>query len=147
MRYGAWSSNRCGIQFDDFATSLGRYTKCSAHTSNRTFSRRGDTAKDSTNSRFFTNRVSRDPRRAARRCEQLPGQFRANTHAQRQQTLQISFRLQESKIGVVSSTSSATLRQLVMICFEKVDFEDRALANENAENGMRTQRLRYRPHC
>jgi hypothetical protein len=31
----------------------------------------------------------------------------------------------ESKIGVVSSTAAATLRQLVMFVFENVDEEDR----------------------
>ena len=43
----------------------------------------------------------------------------------RTQTLLISFRLQESKIGVVSSTAAATLRQLIMFVFENVDEEDR----------------------
>jgi hypothetical protein len=41
------------------------------------------------------------------------------------QTLLISFRLQESKIGVVSSTAAATLRQLIMFVFENVDEEDK----------------------
>lgn len=44
------------------------------------------------------------------------------------QTLLISFKLLESKIGVVSSTAAATLRQLIMFVFENVDAEDRAAA-------------------
>jgi hypothetical protein len=43
----------------------------------------------------------------------------------RMQTLLISFRLQESKIGVVSSTAAATLRQLIMFVFDHVVEEDR----------------------
>ncbi|GAA99507.1 uncharacterized protein L969DRAFT_86766 [Mixia osmundae IAM 14324] len=41
--------------------------------------------------------------------------------------LLLSFRLQESKIGVVSSTAAATLRQLVMIIYEGVVQEDRTI--------------------
>lgn len=43
------------------------------------------------------------------------------------QTLRLCFNLQESRIGVVSSTASATLRQAVMTVFEKVKDEDRIL--------------------
>lgn len=39
-------------------------------------------------------------------------------------TLHLCFRLQESRIAVVSSTAAATLRQAVMIIFEKVREED-----------------------
>lgn len=39
-------------------------------------------------------------------------------------TLQLCFKLQESRIAVVSSTAAATLRQAVMIIFEKVKDED-----------------------
>ncbi|MCO5585402.1 hypothetical protein L7F22_039335 [Adiantum nelumboides] len=43
------------------------------------------------------------------------------------QTLRLCFNLQESRIRVVSSTASATLRQAVMTVFEKVKDEDRIL--------------------
>ncbi|PWN32751.1 uncharacterized protein FA14DRAFT_108908, partial [Meira miltonrushii] len=43
------------------------------------------------------------------------------------QTLRLCFNLQESRIGVVSSTASATLRQAVMTVFEKVKDEDQIL--------------------
>lgn len=39
-------------------------------------------------------------------------------------TLQLCFRLQDSRIAVVSSTAAATLRQAVMIIFDKVREED-----------------------
>lgn len=42
-------------------------------------------------------------------------------------TLQLCFRLQESRIGVVSSTAAATLRQSVMTVFDKVKAEDAVL--------------------
>lgn len=41
--------------------------------------------------------------------------------------LLLCFRLQDSRIGVVSSTSAATLRQLVMVVFEGVAEEDQAV--------------------
>ncbi|KAG0149101.1 hypothetical protein CROQUDRAFT_74492 [Cronartium quercuum f. sp. fusiforme G11] len=41
--------------------------------------------------------------------------------------LLLCFRLQDSRIGVVSSTSAATLRQLVMVVFEGVAAEDQAV--------------------
>jgi hypothetical protein len=40
------------------------------------------------------------------------------------------FKLHESKAGVVSSTAAATLRQLVVLVFEKVGEEDRSGASE-----------------
>ncbi|CAH7668461.1 hypothetical protein PPACK8108_LOCUS2972 [Phakopsora pachyrhizi] len=44
--------------------------------------------------------------------------------------LLLCFRLQDSKIGVVSSTSAATLRQLVMVVFEGVAEEDKAVLSK-----------------
>ncbi|POW16347.1 hypothetical protein PSTT_01479, partial [Puccinia striiformis] len=41
--------------------------------------------------------------------------------------LLLCFRLQDSRIGVVSSTAAATLRQLVMVVFEGVAGEDKAI--------------------
>ncbi|OAV93395.1 hypothetical protein PTTG_11843 [Puccinia triticina 1-1 BBBD Race 1] len=41
--------------------------------------------------------------------------------------LLLCFRLQDSRIGVVSSTAAATLRQLVMVVFEGVAAEDKAV--------------------
>ncbi|EFP90450.2 uncharacterized protein PGTG_16037 [Puccinia graminis f. sp. tritici CRL 75-36-700-3] len=41
--------------------------------------------------------------------------------------LLLCFRLQDSRIGVVSSTAAATLRQLVMVVFEGVAGEDKAV--------------------
>ncbi|CAO1635555.1 unnamed protein product [Sympodiomycopsis kandeliae] len=41
--------------------------------------------------------------------------------------INLCFRLQDSKIQVVSSTAAATVRQVVMIVFEKVGEEDRVL--------------------
>lgn len=55
------------------------------------------------------------------------------------ETLLISFKLQESKIGVVSSTAAATLRQLVMFVFEGVDEEDRTLGQQNAQDQARSE--------
>lgn len=42
-------------------------------------------------------------------------------------TLHLCFRLQDSRIGVVSSTAAATLRQSVMTVFDKVKAEDAIL--------------------
>ena len=67
----AMLSDRCSIKADDSATLVGHYTNCSAHTSNRTFSRRRNTAQDSANACLSTNWVSQDPWRATRRCKQL----------------------------------------------------------------------------
>lgn len=59
--------------------------------------------------------------------------------------LLICFKLQESRIGVVSSTAAATLRQLVMHVVEKVVDEDREHANsiqpEDSEAAESTYRL------
>ena len=44
------------------------------------------------------------------------------------QVLLLSFKLQESRIAVVSSTAAATLRQLVICIFDKVVDEDNAIA-------------------
>lgn len=52
------------------------------------------------------------------------------------QTLLISFKLQESKIGVVSSTAAATLRQLVMFVFDAVDDEDKAVSAARDDPSM-----------
>ncbi|MBW0484031.1 hypothetical protein O181_023746 [Austropuccinia psidii MF-1] len=43
------------------------------------------------------------------------------------EALLLCFRLQDSRIGVVSSTAAATLRQLVMVVFEGVAAEDKAM--------------------
>ncbi|RKP33781.1 guanine nucleotide exchange factor in Golgi transport N-terminal-domain-containing protein, partial [Dimargaris cristalligena] len=43
------------------------------------------------------------------------------------QALKLCFKLQESKVGVVNNTAAATLRQLVILVFEKVGREDEAL--------------------
>ena len=58
------------------------------------------------------------------------------------ETLLLCFRLQESKIGVVSSTAAATLRQLVMVIFEGVVEED-ALSHSavDAENNEKVLEL------
>lgn len=41
----------------------------------------------------------------------------------------LCFRLQDSRVGVVSSTAAATLRQLVMVVFDGVVDEDRAVSH------------------
>lgn len=41
----------------------------------------------------------------------------------------LCFRLQDSRVGVVSSTAAATLRQLVMVVFDGVVDEDRAVGH------------------
>lgn len=43
------------------------------------------------------------------------------------EALLLCFRLQDSRIGVVSSTAAATLRQLVMVVFEGVAAEDKVI--------------------
>lgn len=48
------------------------------------------------------------------------------------QALLLCFKLQESRIAVVSSTAAATLRQLVMFVVDKVVDEDR---KDNLESG------------
>lgn len=70
----------------------------------------------------------------------------------RLQTLLISFRLQESKIGVVSSTAAATLRQLVMFIFENVDEEDRRAEEASKDSSLRGEAQPWTPtlffcHC
>jgi hypothetical protein len=44
--------------------------------------------------------------------------------------LLLCFKLQDSRIAVVSSTAAATLRQLVMFIFEKMVHEDRLESND-----------------
>lgn len=46
------------------------------------------------------------------------------------QALLLCFKLQESRIAVVSSTAAATLRQLVMFVVDKMDVEDRLEESE-----------------
>ncbi|KNF01720.1 hypothetical protein PSTG_05148 [Puccinia striiformis f. sp. tritici PST-78] len=48
--------------------------------------------------------------------------------------LLLCFRLQDSRIGVVSSTAAATLRQLVMVVFEGVAGEDKAIKCQPESN-------------
>jgi len=47
--------------------------------------------------------------------------------------LLLCFRLQDSRIGVVSSTAAATLRQLVMVVFEGVAAEDKAVKSSEPD--------------
>jgi hypothetical protein len=47
--------------------------------------------------------------------------------------LLLCFKLQDSRIAVVSSTAAATLRQLVMFIFEKMVNEDRQESNDTSE--------------
>jgi len=47
--------------------------------------------------------------------------------------LLLCFKLQDSRIAVVSSTAAATLRQLVMFIFEKMLHEDRLESDDSQE--------------
>lgn len=49
------------------------------------------------------------------------------------EALLLCFKLQDSRIAVVSSTAAATLRQLVMFIFEKMVNEDRQESNDTSE--------------
>jgi len=53
------------------------------------------------------------------------------------QTLLLCFRLQDSRVAVISSTAAATLRQAVMTVFDKVVNEDKVLdgIKEGGEDG------------
>ena len=55
--------------------------------------------------------------------------------------LLLCFRLQESRIAVVSSTAAATLRQLVMFVVDKMDVEDRVSEDGNMQNSRLTEVL------
>ena len=58
------------------------------------------------------------------RCEHVPSHVRLHM-SDKSQALLLCFKMQESKISVVSSTAAATLRQLVMFIIDKVVDEDR----------------------
>jgi hypothetical protein len=63
--------------------------------------------------------------------------------------LLVCFRLQESKVAVVSSTAAATLRQAVMTVFDKVRDEDAVLAalKGGDEDGQSARRCRHLRCC
>ena len=50
---------------------------------------------------------------------------------------QICFKLQDSKFPVVSSTATATVRQLVVIIFDKISLEDKELGSTPPESSAR----------
>lgn len=54
----------------------------------------------------------------------------------RTKALELAFRLTTSKIGVVQSTASATLRQLFMFIFERVEEEDAAVARSKDDPAL-----------
>ena len=53
--------------------------------------------------------------------------------------LLLCFKLQESRIAVVSSTAAATLRQLVMFVVDKMDVEDRVSEDGDMQNLQLTE--------
>jgi Dimerisation and cyclophilin-binding domain of Mon2 len=55
------------------------------------------------------------------------------------QALLLCFKLQESRIAVVSSTAAATLRQLVMFVFEKVLNEKEPAVPESMKSQLSIQ--------
>ena len=62
-----------------------------------------------------------------------------NQLTQYYKALLLCFKLQESRIAVVSSTAAATLRQLVMFVVDKMDVEDRLSETTDLDDSQLTQ--------